>query len=155
MEILDNILRPAVALLSIAVFALLTLSFARPDGADWPVYGHDAGGQHYSPLSAINRKNVAALHTAWTFRTGDAYTPPHGRPTAFESTPLYINGTLYLTTPLGRLIALDPLTGKQRWAYDGKVPRTKAMAISRIAAPPPGLRLPAVCASSSPPSMPA
>jgi quinoprotein glucose dehydrogenase len=96
---------------------------SRPAGLDWPVYGHDAGGQRYSPLSSINRSNVASLKVAWTFRTGDAYTPPRGKPTAFESTPLYINGTLYLTTPLGRVIALDPLTGKQRWSYDSKIPK--------------------------------
>jgi quinoprotein glucose dehydrogenase len=114
--------RIAVALLAFACPLLFT-SFAGPDGSDWPVYGHDAGGQRYSPLSAINRGNVASLHVAWTFRTGDAYTPRNGRPTAFEATPLYIAGTLYLATPLGRVIALDPVTGKERWSYDGKVPK--------------------------------
>jgi quinoprotein glucose dehydrogenase len=104
---------------------LLASSLVDPAGSDWPVYGHDAGGQRYSPLSTINRRNVGLLHVAWTFRTGDAYTPPHGKPTAFESTPLYIDGTLYVTTPLGRVIALDPLTGKERWSYDSKVPRDK------------------------------
>jgi quinoprotein glucose dehydrogenase len=113
------------ALGGLACFALLTLSFADQGGSDWPVYGHAAGGQRYSPLATINRQNVGSLKVAWTFRTGDAYTPPHGRPTAFESTPLYINGTLYLSTPLGRVIALDPLTGKERWSYDSKVPKDK------------------------------
>ncbi|PYV90030.1 MAG: hypothetical protein DMG90_10005, partial [Acidobacteria bacterium] len=28
---------------------------------DWPYYGHDAGGTRYSPLSQINRQNVATL----------------------------------------------------------------------------------------------
>ncbi len=114
--------RMAVFLLAVACPVLLT-SFAGKDGSDWPVYGHDAGGTRYSPLSAINRRNVTQLHVAWTYRTGDAYTPPHGRPAAFESTPLYIGGTLYLTTPLGRVIALDPLSGKPRWSYDAKVPK--------------------------------
>jgi len=117
--------RVAVPLLALACFALLTFSLAGPAGSDWPIYGHDAGGQRYSPLSSVNRQNVGSLHIAWTFRTGDAYTPPRGKPTAFESTPLYIDGALYLTTPLGRVIALDPLTGKERWSYDSKVPRDK------------------------------
>ena len=43
---------------------------------EWPAYGRDAGGQRYSPLTAINRQNVAGLKVAWTFRTGDAYQPP-------------------------------------------------------------------------------
>src|SRR6266566_4197431 len=98
---------------------------ATDSSGDWPVYGHDPGGQRFSPLTAINRKNVGTLKVAWTYRTGDAYQPKNGRPTAFEATPLYINGTLYLSTPLGRVIALDPVTGKQRWSYDPKVERDK------------------------------
>lgn len=95
------------------------------NGSDWPVYGHDPGGQRYSSLSQINRQNVAGLRVAWTYRTGDAHQPAHGNPTAFEATPLYVNGTLYLATPLGHVIALDPLTGAPRWSFDAKVPRDK------------------------------
>jgi quinoprotein glucose dehydrogenase len=109
------------AILLIAVF----VAGAADSIGDWPVYGHDPGGQRFSPLTAINRKNVGTLKVAWTYRTGDAYQPKDGRPTAFEATPLYINGTLYLSTPLGRVIALDPVTGKQRWSYDSKVERDK------------------------------
>src|SRR5580704_11392445 len=102
------------------------LSCAAADSSgDWPVYGHDPGGQRFSPLTAINRENVRTLKIAWTYRTGDGYQPKDGRPTAFEATPLYIDGTLYLSTPLGRVIALDPITGKQRWSYDSKVERDK------------------------------
>jgi quinoprotein glucose dehydrogenase len=117
--------RLIVAAPGLACVAALALSCARPIGSDWPFYGHDAGGQRYSPEAGINRENVASLRIAWTFRTGDAYAPPRGRPTAFESTPLYIDGTLYVTTPLGRVIALDPITGTARWSYDAKVPRDK------------------------------
>ncbi len=88
---------------------------------DWPVYGHDPGGQRFSPLTAINASNVSALKIAWTYRTGDAYQPKHGRATAFEATPLYVDQTLFLGTPLGRVIALDPVTGKERWSYDPHV----------------------------------
>jgi quinoprotein glucose dehydrogenase len=92
---------------------------------DWEAYGRDAGGERFSPLDAINRSNVSSLEVAWTFRTGDAYQPPEGRPTAFEATPLHVDGTLFLSTPVGRVIALDPVTGQQRWAYDAKSPRDK------------------------------
>ena len=104
--------------------ALLAWAAAVPDG-DWPVYGHDAGGQRYSPLALINRQNVASLEVAWTYRTGDAYQPEHGRATAFEATPLLVDGILYLATPLGHVVALDPVTGKLRWSFDAKVPRDK------------------------------
>ena len=36
----------------------------------WAYYGHDAGGMRYSPLTQINRQNVAAkLKVAWVFHT--------------------------------------------------------------------------------------
>jgi glucose dehydrogenase len=37
---------------------------------DWPTYGHDAGGQRYSPLTRITAANVAQLQRAWTFHSG-------------------------------------------------------------------------------------
>ena len=88
---------------------------------DWPVYGHDAGGTKYSPLTGINKSNVKQLDVVWTFHSGDIYDPKgHGKQSAFESTPLFIDGTLYFTTPFGRVIALDPDTGREKWAFDPK-----------------------------------
>ena len=98
------------------------LAAASPKDSEWPVYGHDPGGTKYSPLAQINRHNVKNLHIAWTFHTGDMYDPKGhgGKKSAFESTPLFVNGTLYVTTPFGRLIALDPDTGAEKWAFDPK-----------------------------------
>jgi quinoprotein glucose dehydrogenase len=88
---------------------------------DWPYYGHDAGGMRYSPLTQINRDNVSQLKVAWTFHTGDISDGRGKRKrSGFETTPLLIDGTLYLTTPFNRVIALNPETGEQRWAYDPK-----------------------------------
>src|SRR5580658_9869527 len=98
---------------------------ARQQDDEWASYGHDPGGQRFSPLTDINVRNVASLKVAWTFRTGDAYQPEESRPTAFEATPLYVDGIIYLGTPLGHVIALDPVTGKQRWSYDSAVPKDK------------------------------
>jgi len=102
----------------------VTLYSQQGDG-DWLAYGRDAGGERFSPLDQIRRENVASLQAAWTFRTGDAYQPPNGRPTAFEATPLHVDGTLYLSTPVGRVFALDPVTGRQRWVFDARVPRDR------------------------------
>src|SRR6185437_6059285 len=108
-----------------ALILLSAVSLAANKG-DWPNYGNDPGGQRFSPLAAINRSNVDHLKIAWTFRTGDAYAPKDGsKPTQFEATPLYVDGTLYIGTPLGRVIALDPVTGTQRWAYDPHIDKDK------------------------------
>lgn len=109
----------------ILLFSAASLAFAAKTG-DWPNYGNDPGGQRFSPLTAINRSNVGQLKLAWTYRTGDAYAPKDGsKATQFEDTPLYVDGTLYIGTPLGRVIALDPVTGKQRWAYDPHIDKDK------------------------------
>ena len=107
---------------TLTLLTLLACFTIAAQNGDWPAYGHDPGGQRFSPLTAINRSNVSSLKIAWTYRTGDAYAPKDGsKPTQFEATPLYVDGTLYLGTPLGRIIALDPVTGKERWSYDPHV----------------------------------
>ena len=85
--------------------------------AEWPTYGGDPGGSRYSSLAQVHRGNVATLTPAWTFRTGE--TRPGTR--SFEATPILVDGTLFLSTPLGQIIALDPVTGRARWRHDAKV----------------------------------
>jgi quinoprotein glucose dehydrogenase len=97
---------------------------ASPGGevVEWPAYGGDALGSRYSTLADIRRDNVHTLAVAWTFRTGE--TPeasPTRRPTAFEATPIAVDGMLYLSTPLGKVFALDPATGVERWRFDARV----------------------------------
>ncbi|MDP9170548.1 MAG: PQQ-binding-like beta-propeller repeat protein, partial [Acidobacteriota bacterium] len=79
-------------------------------------------GAKFSPLNLINRTNVNRLQVAWTFHTGDIYVGDkgglRGKASAFETTPLYAGGVLFITTPFGRVIALDPVTGTQKWAFD-------------------------------------
>src|SRR5712692_8541174 len=92
---------------------------------DWPYYGHDPGGMRYSPLSQINRENVSTLRVAWIFHTGDISDGSRDRKrSGFEATPILVDGTLYFTTPFNRVIALDPETGKQRWAFDPMIDQT-------------------------------
>jgi glucose dehydrogenase len=35
---------------------------------DWPTYGHDPGGQRFSPLTQINASNVTKLVPAWSYQ---------------------------------------------------------------------------------------
>src|ERR1700675_382764 len=92
---------------------------------DWPNYGNDPGGMRYSPLTQINRENVSKLKVAWIFHTGDVSDGSRDRKrSGFEATPILVDGTLYFTTPFNRVIALDPETSKQRWAYDPKIDQT-------------------------------
>jgi quinoprotein glucose dehydrogenase len=89
---------------------------------DWAYYGHDAGGARYSPLAQINRENVSQLQVAWTFHTVDISTGNDGKHrSGLETTPILVDGILYLTTGFNRVFALNPETGKQLWVYDPMV----------------------------------
>ena len=93
-------------------------------GGEWPVYGRDLHGTRYAPLSRIDRSNVARLTVAWTYRTGE--TGPEFRSRsepAVEATPIMLGGMLYVSTPFGRVMALDPATGAERWVFDARIDR--------------------------------
>jgi quinoprotein glucose dehydrogenase len=91
---------------------------------EWPSYGHTPHGDRHSPLKQITPENVSRLQVAWRFHTGEGAPEFKTRaPTALEVTPLVFRGTMYLSTPLGRVFALDPTTGTQRWVYDPQVDR--------------------------------
>ncbi len=91
--------------------------------AGWPVTGGDPGGMRYSPLTDINHANVATLQVAWTYRHGDYRSgwPDLFKGTAFQCTPIVVEGRLILTTPYNRVIALDPETGRELWTFDPKI----------------------------------
>ena len=108
--------------MELPVLLLALLALQTP--VDWPAYGHDPQGTRYSPAAAIDRGNVARLAPAWTYRTGETGAAfKTTKPTAFEATPLVVDGAMYVGTPLGRVIALDPATGRERWVFDPAIKR--------------------------------
>jgi membrane-bound PQQ-dependent dehydrogenase (glucose/quinate/shikimate family) len=86
--------------------------------AGWSHYGGDEGGSRFSPLTQINANNVGALQIAWTYHSGDLkkLPSPLNLP-AFEATPILAGDTLYLCSPLNKIIALNAETGVERWHY--------------------------------------
>jgi quinoprotein glucose dehydrogenase len=91
---------------------------------EWRTYGGDAGGTRFSPLTQINRQNVNQLKRVWTYHTGEVErsgnaTDRH-RVAPFESTPLVVDGILYVSTPSSRVIALDAETGAEIWKFDAQ-----------------------------------
>jgi len=111
---------------------------------EWPTYGHDPGGMRFSPLTQITPANVGQLKVAWVYHMRPAgVVTPAGRGAAAgapgetpdgaqggrgrgrggsgfrasEVTPLVIGGIMYLSTPYSRVVALEPTTGKEVWAF--------------------------------------
>ena len=98
--------------------------------AEWPTYGNDPGSSRYSPLTEITKENIRDVKVAWTYHTGDiadAKSTWHGQKvwakSTFEATPLFVDGALYVATPFNRIVALDPETGREKWAFDPKIDR--------------------------------
>ena len=93
--------------------------------SEWSYYGRDAAGTRFSPLTEITPANAESLVVAWTYRTRE--TEPQfaaAEEGSLEVTPLVVDGTMYISTPLGRVMALDPATGAERWVHDVKIDRT-------------------------------
>jgi len=94
------------------------LDFSGPV-ADWPAYGADAGGRRWSPLTQITPANVGALRIAWIHRSGDVLDGTHSLgKSSLQVTPILVDGWLFTCSPRGRVFALDPETGRERWRYD-------------------------------------
>jgi quinoprotein glucose dehydrogenase len=110
---------------SLRLCFLLAISFSAM-AQEWPHYGNDPGGTKYSPLKQINKENVTKLAVAWSYHTGDLSDgSKYPSRSAFETTPLVIDGVMYLTTPFSRAIALDAETGKELWIFDPKLDRER------------------------------
>jgi len=88
---------------------------ADSEPGQWMSTGRTYDEQHYSPLQQITRDNVAGLGLAWYAD----FNIPRGQ----ESTPLVVDGVIYVTTAWSNVRAYDAVTGAARWVFDSEVPR--------------------------------
>ncbi len=90
---------------------------------EWPQYGRDHGGERFSELNQINKANVHELEVAWIHKAGELDAIRSGEQpfNPWQATPLLLDDTLLSCTPTGRVIALDPRTGEERWTFDPQV----------------------------------
>jgi quinoprotein glucose dehydrogenase len=91
-----------------------------PRTTDWPVYGRDSGGTRFSPSAQITRANVTGLKVAWRYHTGEPAIELNRQP-SLQVTPIVVDGVMYISTPLGKVMALEPATGRELWRYDARV----------------------------------
>lgn len=107
---------------SVACILLMACAAIAARAQEWSYYGGTQAGMRYSALDQIKRRNVSHLGVAWSYRTGEIERLGETlAPTqSFENTPTLVDGSLIVCTPLGRLIALDPATGQERWVFDPK-----------------------------------
>jgi alcohol dehydrogenase (cytochrome c) len=78
----------------------------------WPTYNGDYSGRRFSPLAKINAGNVRQLTLSWMWRL----TASGGSSSNIRSTPLMIDGVIYLSTE-DNAFAVDARTGREIWHY--------------------------------------
>jgi len=119
----------AVAAAVLMLAATWTLSGQSPAGApvtyqrllntdqepgNWLMYSGNYQGWRFSRLNQITAQNARNLRVKWLFQ---------GRHNEkFETTPLVVDGIMYLTRPENAIYALDALTGRQLWMYEHRNP---------------------------------
>ncbi len=82
---------------------------------DWLMYGGDYQSQRFSRLTQINRKNVQRLKPVWMYQPDHPLQP-------METSPVVVNGIMYITVPLSTVIALDARLGTKIWSWSAKLP---------------------------------
>ena len=87
---------------------------AGDDDANWITHGRTYSEQRFSPLAQISTENVGELGLEWFADMDTA----RGQ----ETTPLVMDGKLYLTTAWSKVKAFDAATGEPLWDYDPEVP---------------------------------
>jgi alcohol dehydrogenase (cytochrome c)/quinohemoprotein ethanol dehydrogenase len=96
------------------------LTAADGEPGNWMGPGRNYGEQHFSPLKAIDAGNAKQLGLAWFFDIDAAH---RGQ----ESTPLVVDGVMYVTSAWSKVIALNAKTGAMLWIYDPQVPGKAAI----------------------------
>jgi len=78
---------------------------------DWLLHGRTYDNQRYSPLKQITADNVKSLNLVALLQTGMT--------ASFETTPIVVNGVMYITTPVVNkkmiIIAMNAATGERLW----------------------------------------
>ena len=97
---------------------------AHSESANWLTYSGDYQGHAYSALDQMNTKTIGNLKIAWMYQTGRSH--------HFETTPLVIDGVMYITEPPSDVTALDLRTGRPVWKYRRSLPEKLVVCCGQV-----------------------
>ncbi len=90
----------------------VSASAATRGTANWPLHNLDLAGTRYSVLDQINTSNVKSLTPRWLFQYGVIDGVSN------QTTPIVVDGVMYLTDPRGSVYAVDAADGHHLWTFD-------------------------------------
>jgi len=82
---------------------------------NWMTYGGNYASQRFSELKQINKENVNSLKLDWVYQLRQQG--------IFESSPIVVDGLMYVTEPPTTVTALDVRTGRPIWRWTAKLPK--------------------------------
>lgn len=81
---------------------------------NWLTYNGTYDGRRHSLLTQINTGNVAQLQPAWVYQVrGDGQV---------ETSPIVVDGRMYITEPPTTVTAIDPKSGRSLWSHVRPMP---------------------------------
>jgi len=108
-------------LISLAVVSTLAaqVTYDRLLNADrepgnWLTYSGGYQSWRYSTLDQITRENVRNLQVKWAYQMPVSH--------FVETSPLVVDGIMYISEPPSNVVALDAETGRQFWRYSRTLP---------------------------------
>jgi alcohol dehydrogenase (cytochrome c) len=104
-----NTAAPAAAAPAAPTVTQAMLNGAAKDSKNFLHTNGDYSQQRFYPADAINRGNVKNLHVSWIFQTDVRE--------SMETSPIVVDGVMYVTTSFDHVYALNAKTGEQIWHY--------------------------------------
>src|SRR3989441_6209778 len=101
-----------IGVLSLRVHGQVTserLAAAPSEPQNWLTYSGNYSSTRYSPLNQITPANVRNLKLQWVYQS-----PVAGN---WQTTPIVVDGIMYITQRLNDVVALDAATGRAFWTY--------------------------------------
>ena len=92
---------------------------AADDPDNWLTYSGTYRSERYSPLVEINAENVRRLKVIWAYQMQPATNSGSG---LVETTPIVVDGIMYITEPPSTVTALEARTGKRLWTWSPEMP---------------------------------
>ena len=85
------------------------LLHASDEPQNWLTYSGSYASQRYSTLKQLDPSNIKNLELKWVFQAQSLQ--------KFETTPLVVDGVMYITQSPNDVVALDPKSGRVFWIY--------------------------------------
>jgi len=103
----------AAASVPIPTVSQSMLNNAASDAKNFLATNGNYGQTRFHPANQISAKNVKDLRVAWIFQTDVRE--------SMETSPIVVNGIMYVTTSFSHVYALDARTGQELWHYKHKL----------------------------------